>query len=173
MDRVTSALRSRIMARVRQRDTAPEVSLRRALHACGLRFRVRFRPALPGSPDVIFPAAKVAVFVDGCFWHCCPEHGRPPASNTHYWTPKLERNIERDRKNNIALCGAGWHVVLGTTCRSMKRWPSCCGRLDRPTCTRRARRMLALLQASELSSPSLVLTTPLVVGFPADVAPAT
>ena len=160
----------------KRRDTAPEVALRSALHARGLRFRKDFRlpdVASHPRPDIVFPRAKVAIFVDGCFWHCCPEHGRPPASNTHYWTPKLERNIERDRKNNIALCGAGWHVVLGNTCRSMKRWPSCCGRLDRPTCTRRARRMLALLQASELSSPSLVLTTPLVVGFPADVAPAT
>jgi DNA mismatch endonuclease, patch repair protein len=95
-------------------DTAPEVALRSALHARGLRFRKDFRLSDVASrprPDIVFPRAKVAIFVDGCFWHCCPEHGRPPASNTDYWTPKLERNVERDRTNNAALRGAGWNVV--------------------------------------------------------------
>lgn len=99
------------MARVRQRDTAPEVSLRRALHACGLRFRVRFRPALPGSPDVIFPAAKVAVFVDGCFWHGCPVHGSQPKTNPEFWADKIRRNQQRDREVGQTLERMGWLVL--------------------------------------------------------------
>lgn len=62
-------------------------------------------------PDVVFTRRKVAVFVDGCFWHACPIHGREPTYNTGYWSPKLARNVERDRKNDAALAAEGWSVV--------------------------------------------------------------
>lgn len=107
--------RSRNMRANRRTDTKPEVALRRALHALGYRYRKDFRLDLPGGvrvrPDIVFTARKVAVFVDGCFWHVCPEHGREPTSNEWYWTPKLRRNVERDRAADAALQAAGWRVV--------------------------------------------------------------
>ena len=94
-----------------RRDTKPEVALRSALHARGLRFRKDFRIDLEGTrfrPDVVFTRAKVAVFVDGCFWHRCPTHGTSPTRNSDYWTPKLDRNVERDRAQDAALAAGGW-----------------------------------------------------------------
>lgn len=88
--------------------------MRRLLHGRGLRFRKDFRLDLPGGrvrPDVVFTKRKVAVFVDSCFWHVCPEHGREPTSNEWYWTPKLRRNVERDRQQDAWLADAGWSVV--------------------------------------------------------------
>lgn len=99
----------------RRADTKPEVALRSALHRLGYRYRKDFRLDLPEGvrvrPDIVFTARKVAVFVDGCFWHVCPEHGREPTSNEWYWTPKLRRNVERDQAANEALVRAGWRVV--------------------------------------------------------------
>lgn len=99
----------------RRADTKPELALRRALHGQGYRYRKDFRLDLDGGvkvrPDIVFTARRVAVFVDGCFWHCCPEHGRQPAANTWYWEPKLRRNVERDRAADAALGHAGWTVV--------------------------------------------------------------
>jgi DNA mismatch endonuclease, patch repair protein len=94
-------------------DTRPEVALRSALHRLGLRFFKNRRPvkSIRHRADVVFPFGQVAVFVDGCFWHCCPEHGRNPAVNTGYWDPKLRRNVERDRAADTALADAGWAVV--------------------------------------------------------------
>lgn len=111
MDTVPSEQRSRIMATVRQRDTTPELVLRRALHACGLRFRLPHARTLPGSPDVIFPTARVAVFVDGCFWHGCPVHGTRPKTNAAFWATKIKRNCERDKEVNERLAAMGWHTV--------------------------------------------------------------
>jgi DNA mismatch endonuclease (patch repair protein) len=88
--------------------------LRSALHARGYRFRKDLRLDLPDArvrPDIVFTRRKVAVFVDGCFWHVCPVHGRQPTRNEWYWTPKLRRNVERDRRADAALAAAGWHVV--------------------------------------------------------------
>jgi DNA mismatch endonuclease (patch repair protein) len=101
------------MARQARRDTAPEVELRRELHRRGLRFRVAYRPVegLRSTADIAFTRAHVAVYVDGCFWHSCPEHGTMPASNRHWWRQKLERNRERDRRTDAALTAAGWRVV--------------------------------------------------------------
>jgi DNA mismatch endonuclease (patch repair protein) len=97
-----------------RRDTRPEIAVRRALHAAGLRFRVDVR-VWPGAgaprPDIVFRRAKVAVFVDGCFWHSCPEHCRVPTTNVDYWVPKLARNRERDRANDVALHANGWDIV--------------------------------------------------------------
>lgn len=101
------------MSRQRVRDTAPELALRRALHAEGLRYRVDVAP-LPGlrrRADLVFTRARVAVFVDGCFWHCCPEHGTLPQSNAQWWRAKLERNAERDRDTDRVLNEAGWLVL--------------------------------------------------------------
>jgi len=99
------------MAAVRQRDTEPELALRRALFSCGLRFRRGFGSKLPGRPDIVFPRAKVAVFVDGCFWHSCPLHGSYPRQNASFWATKLTRNVCRDRENDSALRELSWEVV--------------------------------------------------------------
>lgn len=101
--------KSQQMARVRSRDTGPETVLRRALWAEGLRYRVRL--ALPGTPDLVFPRARVAVFVDGCFWHGCPSHYTAPEANSEFWEAKLKRNQLRDRRVNRLLAESGWRVV--------------------------------------------------------------
>ena len=98
----------------RRVDTSPERALRSELHQLGLRFRKDLRLKLDRGavrPDIVFPRAKVAVFVDGCFWHQCPEHGRMPKANREYWAPKLARNVERDRANDAALSENGWTVL--------------------------------------------------------------
>ena len=98
----------------RRSDTKPELALRRALHRRGYRFRKDYRLDLEGArvrPDIAFTARRVAVFVDGCFWHACPDHGSKPAANVWYWEPKLRRNVERDRAADAALAAAGWDVV--------------------------------------------------------------
>ncbi len=101
------------MARVGRRDTSAELDLRRALHARGLRFRVD-RPVLPDRRrrvDIVFGPALVAVFVDGCFWHGCPEHETQPKSNVAFWREKVEANRQRDRDTDERLHNAGWAVV--------------------------------------------------------------
>ena len=95
----------------RRADTKPELALRSALHRRGYRFRKDHRLDLDAGarvrPDIAFTARRVAVFVDGCFWHACPEHGRNPAVNEWYWAPKLRRTVERDRAADAALVAAG------------------------------------------------------------------
>jgi DNA mismatch endonuclease, patch repair protein len=106
--------RSANMRANRRTDTKPELALRRALHKLGYRFRKDHRLDLDGRrvrPDIAFTARRVAVFVDGCFWHACPEHGGKPRANDWYWTPKLARNVERDRVADETLAAAGWQVV--------------------------------------------------------------
>jgi DNA mismatch endonuclease (patch repair protein) len=98
----------------RKTDSRPEANLRRALHARGLRYRKNLSvPTGVGSvkPDIVFPGPKVAVFVDGCFWHSCPTHGNTPSTNRDYWEPKLRRNQERDEMVTDSLTTAGWMVV--------------------------------------------------------------
>jgi DNA mismatch endonuclease, patch repair protein len=113
--RPSSPGRSANMRAIRRTDTKPEVALRRALHKLGYRYRKDYRLDLDSGrrvrPDIAFTARRVAVFVDGCFWHACPEHGRNPAVNDWYWAPKLRRNVERDRTADETLAGAGWQVV--------------------------------------------------------------
>jgi len=101
------------MRRQATRDTAPELALRRQLHAAGLRFRVDRAPiaGLRRKADIVFTRRLLAVFVDGCFWHRCPEHGTMPASNADWWEAKLARNVERDLETNRILNEAGWTVV--------------------------------------------------------------
>lgn len=98
----------------RSRDTGPELRLRRALHAAGRRYRVNLVLRVPGRrvrPDLVFTRRRVAVFVDGCYWHRCPQHGRMPADPTGYWAAKLQRNVDRDRAVDEALRTAGWQVL--------------------------------------------------------------
>ena len=103
-------VRSATMARIRGRDTEPELILRRALWADGERYRVNYKtPA--GRPDIVFPGRRVAVFVDGCFWHGCPDHYVRPRSRTHFWDQKLRSNVERDRRQTVSLEEAGWCVL--------------------------------------------------------------
>lgn len=108
-----NASTSRRMSRQRTRDTKPEMLLRRELYRRGLRYRVN--AALPGLPrrraDVLFTRARVAVFVDGCFWHGCPEHKTAPTTNGAWWAAKLARNIERDRETDAHLRSSGWTVL--------------------------------------------------------------
>jgi DNA mismatch endonuclease, patch repair protein len=103
----------RRMQNQRRRDTAPETALRKQLHRLGLRFRVDY-PVLRGvrrRADVAFTRAKVAVFVDGCFWHSCPIHATSPKVNAEWWRDKLEVNVRRDRATDEALRAAGWNVI--------------------------------------------------------------
>jgi DNA mismatch endonuclease (patch repair protein) len=94
-------------------DTTPEIALRSALHRRGLRFRKHVRP-VPGlacTADVLFPTERLALFVDGCYWHSCPEHGCYPQTNGEWWRAKLDATRKRDLQNTQALTEAGWHVV--------------------------------------------------------------
>jgi DNA mismatch endonuclease (patch repair protein) len=98
----------------RRTNTKPELALRAALHARGYRYRKDFRLDLPlrrVRADLAINPGNVAVFVDGCFWHACPDHGSKPKSNQWYWSPKLAKNVERDRAADDALVQAGWTVV--------------------------------------------------------------
>lgn len=101
------------MQRNRATDTGPEVRVRSAVHALGLRYFKHASPlkGLRCRADLVFPTERVAVFIDGCFWHGCPQHGRMPQTNRHYWEPKIARNIARDKRNNAVLEGAGWLVI--------------------------------------------------------------
>ena len=102
-----------VMRANRSRDTRPELSLRRAAHRVGLRYFVNREPFPKAGcrADLVFPRARVAVFVDGCFWHACPTHGRRPVTNRGYWEAKLDRNQARDRAVDAHLEDAGWRVV--------------------------------------------------------------
>jgi DNA mismatch endonuclease (patch repair protein) len=101
------------MRNTAQRDTTAELALRRELHRRGFRYRVdRAIPGVTrGRPDLVFPTEKVAVFVDGCFWHSCPEHATIPTENRDWWITKLQANVDRDRRHDEELIGSGWLVL--------------------------------------------------------------
>jgi len=109
--------RSEIMAKIRARNTSPEMTVRKAVHRAGFRFRLH-RKDLPGTPDLVFPRHRLAVFVHGCFWH---KHNcglfRWPKSNVEYWRRKIERNVERDRQAMSKLEESGWTVYVIWECR--------------------------------------------------------
>lgn len=109
--------RSEIMARVRGRDTKPEMLVRRLLHGLGYRYRLHAK-GLPGRPDLAFTRRRAAVFVHGCFWHAhgCGRGARTPKSNAGYWSAKLARNRERDREVEAALAAAGWRSLAIWEC---------------------------------------------------------
>lgn len=108
-DVMTPEQRRHCMSQIRSRDTKPEVVLRKALWALGLRYRIHH--GLIGRPDIVFPGARVAVFVDGCFWHVCPKHGVKPKTNKEFWKEKLKKNRARDRRVNRSLGNDGWFVM--------------------------------------------------------------
>lgn len=98
------------MKRMPRSSTGPELLIRRELHRRGLRYRVN-HPRLPGRPDIAFTAARIAVFIDGCFCHSCPHHGVLPKNNREWWREKLERNVQRDHEKDGQLEGMGWTVM--------------------------------------------------------------
>lgn len=114
---MTAEQRSRCMAAVKGKDTKPEMIVRKYLFSRGLRFRVQVRK-LPGTPDIVLPKYKTAIFVNGCFWHghegC--KYFRLPKSNVEFWSEKIERNIERDRESMQALFDLGWKVIRVWEC---------------------------------------------------------
>ena len=95
------------------RDTRPELALRSAVHALGMRYRVGLRPVphVRRTADIVFTRAKVAVFLDGCFWHGCPEHHRPAQKNSDFWIAKIEGNKARDADTDSRLREAGWQII--------------------------------------------------------------
>jgi DNA mismatch endonuclease, patch repair protein len=101
--------RSEQMARIRGKHTRPEVRLRKALWAAGLRYRLHARTPV-GRPDIVLKRRRVAVFIDGCFWHGCPRHYVRPRSRTAFWAAKLLDNFERDHRQTLQLEREGWHV---------------------------------------------------------------
>lgn len=108
-DVMTPEQRSRCMSRIRGRDTQPEVIIRRMLWSLGWRYRVNSK--LPGKPDIVFTRQRLAVFIDGCFWHRCPLHFQAPATNARFWEVKIEGNVRRDREVVERLATAGWSVL--------------------------------------------------------------
>lgn len=121
MDNLTSAQRSAHMARIRATDTGPEMVVRRAAHALGLRFRLH-RGDLPGSPDLVFPGRGYALFVHGCYWHRHPgcRLAYTPKSNTAFWQAKFDRNVARDAEAIAALRAAGWQADVIWECETRR-----------------------------------------------------
>jgi DNA mismatch endonuclease (patch repair protein) len=117
MDIVDKKTRSRIMASVGQRDTGPEMRLRRVLHRLGLRYRLHDKK-LPGSPDLVFPRFNAVIFVHGCFWHVhkgC-KFSMEPSSRKDFWHKKFEENEKRDKKNYESLLASGWRILVVWEC---------------------------------------------------------
>ncbi|WP_454018530.1 very short patch repair endonuclease [Azospirillum sp. Marseille-Q6669] len=119
MDRLSTEARSALMARVRSRNTSPEIAVRRLLHSMGYRFRLH-RKNLPGSPDLILPKYMIAIFVHGCFWHRHAGCRRcsTPRSNVEFWEEKFRRNVARDARNTQLLGELGWRTVIVWECET-------------------------------------------------------
>ncbi|MBM2575366.1 DNA mismatch endonuclease Vsr [Jannaschia sp. Os4] len=117
-DRISPEQRSRLMGRIKGKDTKPELLVRRTAHALGYRFRLH-RKDLPGRPDLVFPRLRKIIFVHGCFWHShdCPR-GTIPKTNIDFWKAKLARNVERDRQAVSLLETAGWAVLVVWQCET-------------------------------------------------------
>ncbi|HMG50232.1 MAG TPA: DNA mismatch endonuclease Vsr [Inquilinus sp.] len=128
VDRLTPERRSWLMARIRGKDTLPERRTRSVAHAMGLRFRLHRRD-LPGTPDLVLPKRRVALFVHGCFWHQHPgcRKARQPQTRPDYWAAKFQANAERDVRTAAALEARGWRVVILWECETedaegLRRW---------------------------------------------------
>lgn len=127
VDIVTPAVRSRMMAGIKGKDSKPEVLVRQLLHRAGFRYRLHRRD-LPGSPDIVMPARKVIIFVQGCFWHAhagC-RYAKVPSTRTEFWTAKLQANVARDQRAVDQLITLGWRVLLIWECSTRR-----CASLDR------------------------------------------
>lgn len=113
------AVRRRTMQAVKDKDTAPEMAVRRLAHAMGYRYRLH-QKELPGKPDLVFPSRRKVIFVHGCFWHGhdCRRGARTPKANHDYWQAKIARNRARDIKARMALSGAGWGVLTVWECKT-------------------------------------------------------
>ena len=119
MDTFTKEQRSECMAHIRSKDTGPEIAVRKTLYGLGFRYRLH-RKDLPGNPDIVLPKKKIAVFVNGCFWHQhegCKKKSSPK-SNTNYWTEKLKKNIDRQKRDIKSLENMGWKVCLIWECET-------------------------------------------------------
>lgn len=116
-DVMTTEQRSRCMAAIKGKDTMPEMIVRKYLFSRGLRFRIQVRK-LPGNPDIVLPKYKTVIFVNGCFWHGHEDcrYFRLPKSNVEFWKAKIERNVARDVRNEVALKALGWRVVRVWEC---------------------------------------------------------
>lgn len=120
-DRLSSDARSKLMGRIKGKNTRPEIIVRRVAHALGYRFRLHRRD-LPGKPDLVFPRSKKVIFVHGCFWHRhdCPR-GTMPQTNTEFWEAKFRRNVERDEAALRALIDEGWSPLVVWECETRDR----------------------------------------------------
>lgn len=128
VDRLTVEKRSLLMARVRRQGTEPELILRKTLWANRLRYRLKSKRKLPGSPDILFPGHRIAIFIDGCFWHGCSLHGTIPKTHSKFWATKIERNKSRDVEVDEKLMTLGWtplrfweHEIKGNIQSVIKR----------------------------------------------------
>ncbi len=108
-DTFTKKQRRYCMSQIKSGRTQPEIIVRKLIWREGYRYRIGH--GLPGKPDMVFPAYKTAVFIDGCFWHACPKHCRMPSSNIRYWKRKISGNQKRDKKINRQLKKEGWRVI--------------------------------------------------------------
>ena len=118
-DRISPENRSRLMSRIKGKDTKPEMIVRRWLHANGYRFRLHRRD-LPGTPDIVLPKWRLAIFVHGCFWHRhegCPK-ATMPDTHREFWEEKFRRNVERDRESRARLREMGWNVIVVWECET-------------------------------------------------------
>ena len=128
---ITAPARSALMSRVRTSGSAPERAVSSAIWRAGFRYRLNVK-RLPGKPDIVFPRYRMAVFVNGCFWHnhSCRK-GRRPATNRDFWDPKLDRNVARDAANRRKLRKAGWRVYTVWECQLEQGTQRVLGRLER------------------------------------------
>lgn len=108
-DVLTTEQRSYCMSQIKDKDTKPEIALRKALWSLGYRYRLQNR--LPGKPDLVFSSLRTVIFVDGCFWHKCPDHFVQPKTRTQFWLDKIDGNVARDRRNNETLRAEEWQVI--------------------------------------------------------------
>jgi DNA mismatch endonuclease, patch repair protein len=108
MDRISKQERSKLMSAIRSKNTAPEIAIRKALFVKGYRYRIHYGPK---KIDIAFPSKRLAIFIDGCFWHVCPIHSHVPKTNKNYWVPKLEKNAKRDKTVVQELIAEGWTVL--------------------------------------------------------------
>lgn len=110
VDVLTEAQRKFNMSRIKNRDTKPELLFRKQLWKRGFRYSLKSNK-LPGRPDLVLTKYKTVIFIDGCFWHRCPKHFKPPASNVPFWEKKIQANVDRDIRNAAKLKAAGWRVL--------------------------------------------------------------